>query len=33
MFTGFEADLSQGRGGISLGFANPALYDYANTPT
>jgi subtilase family serine protease len=33
MFTGFEADLIQGRGGISLGFANPALYNYANTPT
>jgi len=33
MFTGFEADVIQGRGGISLGFANPALYDYANTPT
>ena len=31
MFTGFEADLIQGRGGISLGFANPALYDLANT--
>jgi subtilase family serine protease len=33
MFTGFEADLIQGRGGISLGFANPALYNYANTAT
>jgi subtilase family serine protease len=33
MFTGFEADLIQGRGGISLGFANPALYNYVNTPT
>jgi subtilase family serine protease len=33
MFTGFEADLIQGRGGISLGFANPALYDQANTDT
>ena len=33
MLTGFEADAIQGRGGISLGFANPALYDYANTPT
>jgi subtilase family serine protease len=33
MFTGFEADLIQGRGGISLGFANPALYNYANTST
>ena len=33
MFTGFEADVIQGRGGISLGFANPALYNYANTPT
>jgi subtilase family serine protease len=33
MFTGFEADLIQGRHGISLGFANPALYDLANTPT
>jgi subtilase family serine protease len=33
MFTGFEADLIQGRGGISLGFANPALYNYANTTT
>jgi subtilase family serine protease len=31
MFTGFEADLIQGRGGIPLGFANPALYNYANT--
>ncbi len=33
MFTGFEADLIQGRGGISLGFANPALYAYANSDT
>ena len=33
MFTGFEADLIQGRGGISLGFANPALYNYVNTTT
>jgi subtilase family serine protease len=33
MFTGFEADLIQGRHGIALGFANPALYDLANTPT
>jgi subtilase family serine protease len=33
MFTGFEADLIQGRGGIPLGFANPALYDLANTAT
>ncbi len=31
MFTGFEADLIQGRGGIPLGFANPALYDMAST--
>jgi subtilase family serine protease len=31
MFTGFEADLIQGRHGIALGFANPALYDLANT--
>jgi subtilase family serine protease len=31
LFTGLEADLVQGRGGISLGFANPALYDYANS--
>ena len=31
MFTGFEADLIQGRGGIALGFANPALYDMAGT--
>ena len=31
MFTGFEADLIQGRGGIPLGFANPALYNMANT--
>jgi subtilase family serine protease len=33
LFTGFEADLIQGRGGISLGFANPELYNYANTAT
>jgi len=33
MFTGFEADVVQGRHGISLGFANPELYDYANTAT
>ncbi len=32
MFTGFEADLIQGRGGIALGFANPALYGMAGTP-
>jgi subtilase family serine protease len=31
MFTGFEADLIQGRGSIALGFANPALYDMAGT--
>jgi subtilase family serine protease len=31
MFTGFEADLIQGRGGIALGFANPAFYDMAST--
>jgi subtilase family serine protease len=31
MFTGFEADLIQGRGGIPLGFANPALYNMART--
>jgi subtilase family serine protease len=33
MFTGFEADLIQGRHHIPLGFANPALYDMANTST
>lgn len=33
LFTGFEADLIQGRRGISLGFANPALYDRAFTST
>ncbi|MGH3159485.1 MAG: S53 family peptidase, partial [Streptosporangiaceae bacterium] len=33
MFTGFEADLIQGRHHIALGFANPALYDMANTGT
>jgi subtilase family serine protease len=33
MFTGFEADVIQGRGGIPLGFANPALYDDAGTTT
>jgi subtilase family serine protease len=31
MITGFEADLIQGRGGIALGFANPLLYNMANT--
>jgi hypothetical protein len=31
MFSGFEADLIQGRGGIPLGFANPALYRAAHT--
>jgi subtilase family serine protease len=31
MFTGFEADLIQGRHHIPLGFANPALYDMAGT--
>ena len=31
MFAGFEADLIQGRGGIPLGFANPLLYQSANT--
>jgi len=31
MFTGFEADLIQGRHDIPLGFANPALYNMANT--
>jgi subtilase family serine protease len=31
MFTGFEADLIQGRGRIALGFANPELYDMAGT--
>jgi subtilase family serine protease len=31
MFTGFEADLIQGRHNIALGFANPALYDMAST--
>jgi subtilase family serine protease len=31
MFTGFEADLIQGRRGIALGFANPVLYSMANT--
>ena len=31
MFTGFEADLIQGRHHIALGFANPVLYDMANT--
>ncbi|HEV2375488.1 MAG TPA: S53 family peptidase [Streptosporangiaceae bacterium] len=30
LFTGFEADLIQGRH-IALGFANPALYNVANT--
>lgn len=33
LFTGLEADLIQGRHHISLGFANPALYDYAFTRT
>jgi subtilase family serine protease len=33
LFTGFEADVIQGRGGIPLGFANPALYNYASTAT
>jgi subtilase family serine protease len=33
MFAGFEADLIQGRGGKSLGFANPLLYDAANSAT
>jgi subtilase family serine protease len=33
MFAGFEADLIQGRHGIALGFANPALYNLANTST
>jgi subtilase family serine protease len=31
MFTGFEADLIQGRDHIALGFANPTLYNMANT--
>jgi subtilase family serine protease len=31
MFTGFEADLIQGRHGFALGFANPELYDMAGT--
>jgi subtilase family serine protease len=31
MFTGFEADLIQGRHHIALGFANPMLYSMANT--
>jgi subtilase family serine protease len=31
LITGLEADLIQGRGGISLGFANPLLYDQANS--
>jgi subtilase family serine protease len=31
LFAGFEADLIQGRGGTLLGFANPLLYQYANT--
>jgi subtilase family serine protease len=31
MFAGFEADLIQGRHQIALGFANPALYNMANT--
>jgi subtilase family serine protease len=33
MFTGFEADLIQGRHNIALGFANPTLYSLANTRT
>jgi subtilase family serine protease len=33
LFTGFEADLVQGRGGIPLGFADPSFYDMANTST
>jgi subtilase family serine protease len=32
LLTGLEADLIQGRHGIALGFANPALYDLASTP-
>ena len=31
MFAGFEADLIQGRRHVSLGFANPLLYDHAST--
>jgi subtilase family serine protease len=31
LFAGFEADLIQGRGGTRLGFANPLLYDEANS--
>jgi subtilase family serine protease len=31
LFTGFEADLIQGRHGVALGFASPALYDLAGT--
>ena len=31
LFAGFEADLIQGRGGTRLGFANPLLYDHANS--
>jgi subtilase family serine protease len=31
LLAGFEADLVQGRSHIALGFANPALYDLANT--
>jgi subtilase family serine protease len=31
LFAGFEADLIQGRGGAPLGFANPLLYQSANT--
>lgn len=33
LFAGLEADLIQGRRGIPLGFANPALYDHAFTST
>ncbi|HEY2577405.1 MAG TPA: S53 family peptidase, partial [Streptosporangiaceae bacterium] len=33
LLAGFEADLVQGRSHIALGFANPALYDLANTST
>ena len=33
LFAGFEADLIQGRGGKSLGFADPLLYKYAKSAT
>jgi subtilase family serine protease len=33
VFAGLEADLIQGRGGKSLGFANPLLYKDAKTAT